>query len=312
LQKTLSNYLKGITWIIAGLLFSVSAWYVIRYFQWRGIMGIFELFKPGYFFLGAGSIIPCYWAVRTLRWAVILKNLNIKIPFIDLYLFSSVMLSLTIFTPLQSGEMLKVELLKKYGMIERFPGYASFFVERIVDLGVVFALASFSLLFYGGTTIDNIGMIIIIIIFLIGFLLCALFLFDKYILKGKLTLFYQSIKQSFVNIKVFGKVLFLTLVGWCLTAFAWQMCLYSLSIDIGIFKSIALTSWMTLINILSFIPGAIGISEAGTAELLVHFGEKAISAQAGALIIRFYGLFVALLGSIHLIIWLFIRILRKR
>jgi hypothetical protein len=147
LQKTLSHYLRSITWIIAGLVFTISSWYVIRYFQWRGIMDIFELSKPGYFFLGAGSIIPCYWAVRTMRWAVILKNMNIKIPFIDLYLFSSVTLSLTIFTPLQSGEMLKVELLKKYGLIDRFPGYTSFFIERIADLGAVFYVGLFNFTF---------------------------------------------------------------------------------------------------------------------------------------------------------------------
>lgn len=47
----LSNYLKRITWIIAGLLFAASTWYVIRYFQWREITCVFMIFKPGCFFL---------------------------------------------------------------------------------------------------------------------------------------------------------------------------------------------------------------------------------------------------------------------
>jgi len=72
--KKTPNFLKGIMWIIAGLFFIASVWYIIHYFHWVDIMGVFKIFKPGYYYLGAGSITLCYWVVRTLRWAVIFKR----------------------------------------------------------------------------------------------------------------------------------------------------------------------------------------------------------------------------------------------
>lgn len=274
-------------------------------------MGVFKIFKPGYFFVGAGSITLCYWVVRTLRWAVILKDMNIEVPFIDLYLCSSVIVSLSIFTPVQSGEVFKVELLKRYGLIERLPGYSSFIVERIADMAVVSLLACCSLLFYRDILIRS-QLLFVMIFFIIVLVFGATILLAKYPLKGKSSLFIKSIKKSLVNTKVFSKVMFLTLVGWCLTAFAWKLCLYSLSIDIGIQESIAMASIMTLINILSFIPGAVGIAEAGTAVLLIQFGQEAPTAQAGALILRLYALFVAILGAPHLVAWLLFRKSRSR
>ena len=48
-------------------------------------------------------------------------------------------------TPAQSGEMSKVELLKKRGLMERFSGYSSFLLERYVDFCLIVAVAIFGL-----------------------------------------------------------------------------------------------------------------------------------------------------------------------
>ena len=87
-----------------------------------------------------------YWMIRALRWHLLLKRTGTIVPFFDLYMCTAVSLSFSIFTPLQSGEMLKVELLRKYGMIRRFPGYGSFLVERALDLATVVTIAGISLL----------------------------------------------------------------------------------------------------------------------------------------------------------------------
>jgi len=47
-------------------------------------------------------------------------------------------MSFAIITPLQSGEALKVEMLKKIGALERVPGYGIFITERILDLITVY------------------------------------------------------------------------------------------------------------------------------------------------------------------------------
>lgn len=48
-------------------------------------------------------------------------------------------------TPTQSGEMLKVEFLRKRGLMERFPGCSSFLLERFADFCVIVVLALFGL-----------------------------------------------------------------------------------------------------------------------------------------------------------------------
>jgi uncharacterized membrane protein YbhN (UPF0104 family) len=83
----------------------------------------------------------------------------------------------------------------------------------------------------------------------------------------------------------------------------WEICLRSISIKIGFYDSMILMSVMTVISILSFIPGGVGVSEAGIAELLIRTGHSSPASQAGALVIRFYGILMVLLGGIHFLIW---------
>ena len=313
MQRPHPRAVRCATWFIACALLSLSGWYIVRSFQWHEIGGVLKKIKLEYFLIGGCLSILSYWLARALRWNVLLKSLHIKIPLIDIYLCTAFTLSLSIFTPIQSGEMLKVELMKKHGLIERLPGYGSFLVERVMDLGVVAFLALCGTLLYGGLAI-NISVVAFLLLVLMVALVLIILLLHKFpgLLKAKLIMVYQLMRGSFISPKVFTKVLLLTFVGWCLTAIGWQMCLYSLSIDLGTFRAIALTSVVTLIGILSFIPGAVGISEAGTASLLIYFGHGVPSAQAGALILRSYSLLIVFLGAIHLAVWLFVKKVRMK
>ena len=84
--------------------------------------------------------IIAFWTVRTLRWGLLLRGMQLKVPFVDLYLCSAVAFSVTVFTPFQSGELLKVELLKKHGYAGRLQGYSALLLERVVDLYAVVAI----------------------------------------------------------------------------------------------------------------------------------------------------------------------------
>ena len=133
--------------------------------------------------------------------------MNIEIPFIDPYLCSFVILSLSIFTPMQSREMFKVELLNKYGSVERLPGYGSLVVETIADLALVCLLACLRLLFYMDIIINS-QLLFVMIIISMGLLLGAFFLLVKYPLKRKLALFIQSIKKASSTSKYFQRLCF--------------------------------------------------------------------------------------------------------
>ena len=69
------------------------------------------------------------------------------------------------------------------------------------------------------------------------------------------------------------------------------------------YDSMTLLSVMSVVNILSFIPGGVGVSEADIAEPLVRTGRSSSASQAGALAIPFYGGKTVLLGAVHFLIW---------
>src|SRR5437867_234900 len=119
--------------------------YIFVRFQWSKIIRILQSADLVWLLVGGTSSILIYWFLRACRWSVILGNLGINIDFGTLYLCSAVSLSMAIVTPAQSGEMLKVELLKKRGLMERFPGYGSFIFERYIDSCAIVMLAIFGL-----------------------------------------------------------------------------------------------------------------------------------------------------------------------
>jgi len=97
-------------------------------FQWRAILAQLSPADPVWFFAGGGASIIAYWLVRVFRWHVLLRSMHANARFLDLYLYSAIALSVAIFTPFQSGEVLKVELFKKRGNVGRLPGYSAFMV----------------------------------------------------------------------------------------------------------------------------------------------------------------------------------------
>ena len=63
---------------------------------------------------------------------------------------------------------------------------------------------------------------------------------------------------------------------------------------------------MTFGTLLSLIPGGIGVAEVLTIEALVAMGIAPAAAQAGALILRLYGLIGIVFGLCHLMVWPFL------
>jgi uncharacterized membrane protein YbhN (UPF0104 family) len=224
---------------------------------------------------------------------------------------TSVALSFAIFTPFQTGEMLKVELLKKNGMLERFPGYGSLMVEKLLDLASLVSLACISLL----TTFDFItdrryayyGLVLTLIAG--GF---VLFLLSRLRLKGRLQLLIQQASECVGDLPTLAMVLLITLLSWALVAITWQVLLFSGGIYLTFWMAAAMMSVVSMISILSLIPGGIGISEVGTSQVLMYFGYATTIAQAGAIDLRAYSVIALLLGLSHLALWRIAQFYRHR
>jgi uncharacterized membrane protein YbhN (UPF0104 family) len=304
MRKVLTR--RTVPLLLGSIIFVFCVQTILESFQWAEI---YKILKQANLIelLGAGSVaVLSFSLIRTWRWFILLNSLGIKINYIDLHLCNAAAMSLTIITPFQSGEIVKVELLKKGGLIERFSGYSSFLTERIIDLFVILCLASISLLVnfnvnvgIKGSQSNIFAFCAIVLLLLIG----GVFTVNKIKLKGKLGQFLEPLRLCTRNVQSFGLVILLTFGAWLMVAIGWQVCLYSISIDIGFKKSVALMSITTIINILSFIPGAVGISEVSITEFLSRMNLNIASAQAGAIILRFYSLLIIIVGIIHFAFW---------
>jgi uncharacterized membrane protein YbhN (UPF0104 family) len=241
----------------------------------------------------------------------LLRRTGTNVPLLDLYICTAVSLSFALFTPLQSGEMLKVELLKKYGLIQRSPAYGSFLVERALDLVTLLTMACVSLL----TTI-NILPSRTYVYYILGCLVSAcavgMFVLKKLELNGWPRQLREHMRLCAGDLPTLVLVIAITCISWASVAFSWQVFLYSGGIHLGFAKAVALMSTVALISILSLIPGGIGVSEAGTSQLLMHFGFGVATAQAGSLVLRSSSVVAIALGVSHLWLWKLVRNSRNR
>jgi len=316
-RSSLSPPERGSRWYrFAAILFSAAVFigstvYVAVTFQWGPILlalkGVNLIHLAGY----GGASIVIYWMIRALRWHLLLKRTDTSVPFFDLYMCTAVSLSFSIFTPLQSGEMLKVELLKKHGMIRRFPGYGSFLVERALDLAIVVTIAGISLL----TTLNILSCssyAFCLIAGAISFAVIGIYTLYKLRFTGRAQQLLDSMNQCIGNLRGLLSVTFITCVSWASVAFSWYILLYCGSLQLDFSKTLALMSIVTLVSILSLIPGGLGISEAGSSQVLIWFGFASTAAQTGTLMLRSYSIIAIALGVAHLVLWKIVRKLRKR
>src|SRR5258706_5284484 len=85
---------------VALLVLAASVAYIAWTFQWREALSILGRADLAVFLGGSGLAIVAYWAVRALRWQRLLRAMGVRVPFGDLYLCSSVALSLSVLQPL--------------------------------------------------------------------------------------------------------------------------------------------------------------------------------------------------------------------
>lgn len=296
---------------MSALLLAASAWYIARTYRWGEIGQLLTQVRLPLLVLGGGGSLLLYWLVRALRWHFLLRSMRESIPFLDVYLCTAVAVSFAIFTPLQSGELFKVELLKKYAMIGRSAGYGSFVVERVLDLVVLLSIGCVSLLTTVGLLPDRRYVYLILALILLG-AMAGLLLAMRLRLPGKAGQLLERIRDCVRDPWTLLGAFVITCASWVSVAFSWQVLLYSGGVDLGLLRSMALMSVVALISILSLIPGGLGISEASTTQILMRYGLAAPAAQAGSLVLRSYSVLAIALGASHLGVWHLVRRHRRR
>ena len=287
------------TWTIAGLVAAACIAYIAASFQWRSIAESLRQCDPIWFFGGGMMSLFAYWLLRSIRWLLLLRLLGSEISLSNAYFSSAVSLGLSLLTPFQSGEALKVELLKRSGLVERGTGYGAFASERVMDLAVVFGLGALALVMH----LQSVEIARSLVVWLVGLL--ALMILGVYVMKRILLHWrLEAIRAQLTALSArpvqLINLLIITLIAWLVVAAGWYACFRSIGIDVGMWRSVEVTALATIVNILSLIPGAVGISEVSISELLIRSGIDIPQAQSAALAVRGYGVLAIVLGAAHL------------
>ena len=296
---------------VGAVIFIASVWYVGRTFQWNNIAQILKNVNLWCLGFGGGSSIVLYWMLRTLRWHMLLRKTDSAAPLLDAYMSTAVSLSFALFTPLQSGEVLKIELLKRHGLLDRSPGYGTLLLERALDLATVLTMACVSLL----TTLNLLPsrtlaygiMAALAIVSVMGLLVLY-----KLRPKGRARRLLEHMRRCVGDLRTLIAVIAITCVSWASVAFSWQIFLYSAGLYVSFVKAMALMSVVALIGIASLVPGGLGVTEAGASQLLMRFGFSAAASQAGSLVLRSYSIVAIAMGAAHWGLWRLIRFDRIR
>jgi len=289
---------KALPILIATVVFVLCVRYVFRTFQWSEIVFILRNAELAWL-LGAGSgAIVLFWLLRSLRWWVLLEALGVRIGFLELYYGTALSLTLSTVTPLQSGEILKIELLKKDGRMERSAGYGSFLLERALDVVAIVVITVAGAAYRLYLDLDQASFWIVIAGFM-ALAVLALRFFGKIPMRFATAEIWKQLSLQTYNVGTILVATVLTLCSWIAVAIGWQVCLLSISLSPGLEEILFMAAALSIINVLSFIPGGIGIFEAGAATFLLAFGEAEALAQTGAIILRFQLILVLALGALH-------------
>jgi len=298
---TLKNSIQIIFALSIG---AICVSYVISSFDWRQIWILAKKVNYFFFFLSVSATLFAYFLVRTIRWRLLLSGENIEISFGKLYLYSAIAIGLSTVTPFQAGEALKVELLLKYGG-KRVSGYAIFLLERIFDFFTVLVLAIIGI----GIVVDfGISQSYLLLVGTLAILLILGTISLIYLIPARgfdqVRLLLESIWQRKCNVFF---ALVLTIISWFVVILGWNIALSYFSINLNILQSISVVSITTLVAVVSFVPGAVGVSEISVATLLNNLGIEESLAQAGAIAIRVYAFVILVLTFLH---WLTLKYIK--
>jgi len=287
---------------VAAILLPASLWYLVEKFQWSEAFCTLRHTDFVTLIAAVYGIHFVYICVRTWRWRVVVRHANPNVSFLDLYWISAIVVSLSIITPGQLGEAIKTDLLKRRGLLGRLPGLGGFAVERILDLLAVAFLACFGLLFGSGlgerfpALAATTGVLFLLALSAVYFLLS----FDP---GGRVSSWVALMRTGTGSPEGWAKMAIATILAWGLVSLGWQVSLTAVGVHLSLPEVLWLLATITLGTLLSFIPGGVGVAEFIALAALVNLGTPDVPAQAGALILRAYGLIVISFGLIHLLLW---------
>jgi uncharacterized membrane protein YbhN (UPF0104 family) len=304
-ERSLSRWRRGrpLTVLLSLCAFAACVFYVVTRFQWRAALEVLARVDYVGFVASICVVHLGYIVLRTWRWKTVLNRAHPGLRFLELYWITAIVVSLGNMTPGQFGEAVKIEVLKRRGLVGRLPGIGAFVIERLMDLTIVAAMGAGGLLLGDGlrarfpALIDAIGILLAAIVAV----LVVLFRFDP---GGRMSRWLDQVRAGSGSPLIWAKMLALSLASWALVGAGWQISLAAVGIHISLVEILWFISLVTLGTLLSLVPGGIGVTEVLAFGSLSTLGIGEVAAQAGAMMLRIYGLVILAFGLGHWALWL--------
>lgn len=248
--------------------------------------------------------------IRTQRWQILLRNVDIRIPFTSAMSVFVGSMFISNLTPAKIGDPIRCYILKKIHNQSFGKSLSSLIIERMSDLlsiiiiyiiGIQFIVFS-NISFYINIAVAIYLLLIIILISVLSsenrtknFVNLFSFFFS---LNSKLNkIRYLILKTSknvhdsfiqFKNKKVLIYSLLISIVVWIVEGTILYLSFLSIGVNVPIVIPIIILPIATLTGILSFLPGGLGSSEIIMVLLFVSIvGTGLAEATAAVLITRF-------------------------
>jgi uncharacterized membrane protein YbhN (UPF0104 family) len=286
--------------VVAGCLF-----YLFARFDWHEPLRVVREANLPLLVVALVCLQFAYICVRTLRWQVVVRDRNPDATFGALYWITAIVVSLSMLTPGQIGETVKVEMLKRRGFGNRLPALGSFATERVLDL---LTIAGFGLV---GLVLDSslaarFPQLRVVAAVLFVAALAVLAWLSRPHAGAASAGWIGHLRSGTGTAAVKWKMLALTIASWWLVGLAWQIALGMVGVHVSLPAVCWLLSIVTFGSLISLMPGGIGLADVVLIQALIAMGTSSTAAQAGALILRLHMLIGILFGCAHLLAWPFV------
>ena len=253
---------------------------------------------------------PLNYLLRFIKWNYYLKISGIRPePKMNRYIFISG-LSMTI-TPGKVGELLKCYLMKEHIDAPISKTSSIVMAERVTDAMAMVVLALLGLLAFphGKTVVTVVTAILIMVVVIFHSNYLFNFFFNQLI---KIRLLKKS--ASFLrNFQLSAKALFsarhlvfavgISVISWGFEGLVVYLAIIALGGEISILGSFFIVSFSSLLGVLSFLPGGVGVAEGSILAILIFTGIRTDIAAATTVITRISTLWLGVaLGIVGLIL----------
>ncbi|WP_395450917.1 lysylphosphatidylglycerol synthase transmembrane domain-containing protein [Aminobacter sp. UC22_36] len=284
-------------WLVVIAVLAVA--FTFYQFDLPALAKVLPTIPFGFLLLLMSVVTLSVFAVCCVRWIAISQLPWSLSVFARVYCYISFVIGASIVTPFQLGELLKIKFAHQSGL-KLGKSAVNIALERILDLATIAALGAAGFIhLHTGSVPLSIGAVVA----LIAAGLMAPMMLQAYVGRLGETPWGARMRALVGESLPIGRLAIVglaTILKWGLTLVAWVLIVRTVYVDFSIWQGAFLVGAVTMISILSMVPGGVGVQELSVRAILVGMGAEPSQAEAAAIILRLFTPVMVFLGLAHL------------